>query len=35
MARDGTKADTPEREAANHEYEAALAAVRSLAAQIR
>lgn len=33
MARDGTKADTPEREAANHEYEAALAAL--LAAQIR
>ena len=35
MARDGTKPGTPEREAADREYEAAFAAFRSIAAQIK
>ena len=33
MARDSTKPDTPEREAADREYEAAIAAFRLLAEQ--
>ena len=35
MARDGTQPGTPEREAADRDYEAAFAAFRSIAAQIK
>ena len=35
MARDGAKPGTPESEAADREYEAAFAAFRSIAAQIK